>query len=60
MNFIIADKNRTFISSLFNENPDYFTLWKKEDSDLKIVCSNPYLGEEGWIPISNNYIGEFK
>ena len=59
MNFIIADKNHSYFSSLFNEDPDYFTLWMKEENDLNIVCSDPYLEEKDWIPISNNYIGEF-
>ena len=60
MNFIIADKKHAYISSFFEEDPEYFTLWLKKDDEKIIVCSNSYPQEEGWKPISNNLIGEIE
>lgn len=60
MNIIITDKQNAFVSSNFNEDPDYFGMhFKKSDNDL-IICSEKYPGESGWENIGNNFLGEFK
>jgi predicted glutamine amidotransferase len=58
MNIILSDGTRTWASSLFSENPDYFTLHKKCSGARRIVCSEPYPGETGWESIPNRFIGE--
>jgi glutamine amidotransferase len=58
MNIILSDGGRTWASSLFSEDPEYFTLRKKESGGLRIVCSEAYPGETGWQPIQNRFIGE--
>lgn len=54
MNIIIATKDEAFVSSLFNERDEYFTLRYFEDETKKIVCSEPYPLIEGCKPIANN------
>lgn len=53
MNVIIASKTEAFVSSLFNESPEYFTLRYFEDENTKIVCSEPYPLISDWKPLEN-------
>jgi predicted glutamine amidotransferase len=57
MNVIISDKERALACSLFNEDPEYFTLHRKTEDGVEIVCSEPYPGTEGWESIENRFIG---
>lgn len=57
LNAIIADKQKAYVVSIFNEDPDYFTLRRKE-SDKLMVSSEPYPGESDWQSIPNNTISE--
>jgi len=60
MNIIIADKESVYVSSTYNEDPDYFTMsYKKTNNDL-IICSEVYPDSSGWQNIDNNFIGVFK
>jgi glutamine amidotransferase len=58
MNIILSDGKRAWASSLFSEDPDYFTLRKKEAGGLRVVCSEIYPGETGWRTIENRFTGE--
>lgn len=53
MNIIMADENRIYIHSLFNRDPDYFTMHKKQEGDRLILCSEPYPNDSGWERINN-------
>jgi predicted glutamine amidotransferase len=62
MNIIIADKDKAYVTSNFNEEPDYFSMFYKKTDDGVIVCSEKYYGEtevEGWTKIKNNSIGVY-
>ena len=59
MNIIIADKNRVFVSSNYNEDPEYFGMHFKKSKDELIICSEVYPKESGWERIENNFNGEF-
>ena len=62
MNIIIADKDKAYVTSNFNEDPDYFSMFYKKTDDGVIVCSEKYNGEteaEGWTKIENNSIGVY-
>jgi glutamine amidotransferase len=59
MNIILADKNRVHVSSLFNDEPDYFTLHQKEHAGGRVICSEPYPGETDWTSIENETIKGF-
>lgn len=54
MNIIIADKKKVLVSSLFNEDQDYFQMSVKRTKDFLIVSSEAYSNEEGWKIIPNN------
>ncbi len=58
MNIILSDGRRTWASSLFSEDPGYFTLRRRDEKGLSVVCSEPYPGETGWISMPNRYIGD--
>jgi len=60
MNIIIAEKNRVYYSSLFNEDPEYFQMHCKMNDDELIICSEVYPNETGWTKIDNNSNGVFK
>jgi len=59
MNIIIADKKKVYVSSTYNEDPDYFGMHYKKTDDEIIICSEVYPEESGWKSIENNFNGEF-
>ncbi len=54
MNFIIATANEAWVSTTFNENPEYFQLHAKLIDGTYIVSSAPYEKSSNWTPIENN------
>lgn len=60
MNIILSDSNASYIHSQFNEDEEYFTMHSRLTYDTIIVCSDPFIGEEGWQPITNNSLTEYK
>lgn len=59
MNIIIIDKINGYVSSLFNEDQDYFQMSYKKLNDELIICSQNYIGEDYWTKISNKSIEVF-
>lgn len=55
LNCIIADTENLFLATIFNEDPEYFQMHEKK-GDCHIICSQPFHGESGWIPIPNRKI----
>ncbi len=58
MNIIMSDKKSIYLSSIFNEDADYFTMHTKNLSNGLIICSEPYEEEQDWQKIDNNTIRE--
>lgn len=56
MNIIMADKDTAYVASIFNEDPDYFTLRRAEENGTLIVASDPLPGNDDWQPIQNNTV----
>ena len=58
MNILMTDiqTGDVFLSTMFGEDPDYFTLCKKQEQNRVLICSQPYPGETGWRGIANNTI----
>jgi glutamine amidotransferase len=58
MNIIMADiKTRAvYLCSLFNREPDYFTMHIKRRDSGFIICSEKYPGETGWAALPNHHI----
>lgn len=60
MNFVITDENAAYVYSQHNENKNYFTLHKKINNSIIIVCSTPLTEEAEWEKINNNSLTEFR
>ncbi len=56
MNIVIADRHTVCVSSLFNDDPDYFTMHRKSIADGFVVCSQPFGPADDWTPIANDSI----
>jgi predicted glutamine amidotransferase len=54
MNIIIANKEKVFLSTQFNEDHTYFTLYYKQTDNELILCSEPYSKENNWVALKNN------
>lgn len=53
MNFIISDGEKLFVNAFYNEDHDYFTLYKKQSDKILVVCSGKFPDEENWQHIEN-------
>ncbi len=53
MNIIIASKEKVYVLSQFNENPDYYTLHYKQTEDKLVICSAPLDHETNWKTMAN-------
>ncbi|MEW6195974.1 MAG: class II glutamine amidotransferase [Bacteroidota bacterium] len=60
MNIILTDDVSSYVFTYFNEDDDYFTMNHKSSSDQIVVCSDPFVGEEGWEKIKNKTLTEYK
>ncbi len=58
-NIIVADKEGACVASLFNEDPEYFTLHYKQSANESVLCSAPYPGETGWHKLRNDSLTTF-
>jgi glutamine amidotransferase len=59
MNIIIADKEKAYVTSDFNEDSDYFTIHYKKTLDELIISSEKYPGESKWHKLETNKIKVF-
>lgn len=60
MNIIVTDSDKTYVSSHFNEDEEYFTMKIKQDDSMVVVCSDSFNGENNWQPILNNTLTELQ
>lgn len=54
MNILMTNFDSIFINSLYNEDPDYFAMYRKHEDNKLIICSQPFPQEAGWQKIANN------
>jgi predicted glutamine amidotransferase len=59
MNMILAHKSEIYVSSQFNEDPGYFTMYSNRSGSELIVCSEMYPGETDWQPIGTGQVTVF-
>ena len=55
LNLIISDKEKWYITNIFNEDSDYFTMHQTITDDLFIVSSEPF-GNHSWQSFQNNTV----
>jgi glutamine amidotransferase len=60
MNIIMADQENVYVSSLFNEDEEYFTMYYKKTGAGLIICSEKYPGGQDWIAIKNRSVKVFR
>jgi predicted glutamine amidotransferase len=59
MNMIIAEGDRLYAATIYNEDPEYFTMHMHKGEGMTIVCSQP-IGNMDWSRIENYTIAEIK
>jgi glutamine amidotransferase len=57
-NMILTDGRRAWVSSYFDEQPEYFTLHVARRADLVAVCSEPLPDDGDWSKLPNASIEE--
>ena len=56
MNTIIADKDNVYVGSVFNEDPDYFTLRLKQSPEQLMITSETVTDPEAWTVVANRSV----
>ncbi|MCF8413039.1 MAG: hypothetical protein K9G44_06455 [Melioribacteraceae bacterium] len=59
MNIIVSDKSNVFVSSTFNEDPEYFQMKFANQDDRLMICSEELEGIPDWKLIENNSVRKF-
>ncbi len=59
MNIMIVDTERVYLASVFNEEPEYFTLHYRQTPDQLIICSESATSDGAWKKIENHTIRSF-
>jgi glutamine amidotransferase len=57
MNILLSDQRKVYACSLFNDDPEYFTMSARSIAGGFIIGSEPYAGEPGWSAIENHTVG---
>lgn len=60
LNIIMADKEKVYVTNYYNEQPDYYSLYRKEEDGTLAICSKPFPNEGNWEVFENKFIGEFE
>jgi glutamine amidotransferase len=58
MNILIADPEKAYVASVFNEDPDYFTLRYSQDDDRLVVASEALPGNDHWHKFASGTVRE--
>lgn len=60
MNIVIADKTTAYVASLFNEDPDYFTMYYSHTPGALLIASDALPGERQWRKIDQRTVRAFE
>jgi glutamine amidotransferase len=60
INIIIADKDNTYLATMFNEDAGYFQMRHRQEGSTVMLCSQPYPGESGWTTIPSGTVKAFQ
>lgn len=56
LNMMLTDSNTLYLASFFNEQEEYFTMYKNAQPGILQICSQPFSNETNWVKIENNSI----
>lgn len=59
MNIILADADEVCVASIFNEDPDYFTMRYSTDGGKLVIASDVLPGNERWEKVENRTVRLF-
>ena len=59
LNIIVTDGISAFVHSEFNEDHEYFQIWRTVNNGKLIICSDPLDGIDGWEKIENKSTERF-
>lgn len=59
MNIIMCSKDNVYVYSKFNEDPDYFTMYYKNENNTLVISSMPLQGITDMLKVENNSLTEF-
>jgi glutamine amidotransferase len=59
MNIIMADSDRVCVASIFNEDPDYFSMSYSTDGGKLVIASDVLPGNEHWEKVENRTVRSF-
>lgn len=59
MNIIMANSSSVYVASVFNEDPDYFTMHYSEDGEKLVVASEVLPGNGRWEKIPSDTVRVF-
>ena len=59
MNIIMCSKENVCVYSKFNEDPDYFTMYYKNENNTLVISSMPLQGIDSMIKVENNSLNKF-
>jgi glutamine amidotransferase len=60
MNIIMADDRNAYLASVFNEDPDYFTMRYSHSGKRLVVASEALPGDEHWEKIASGTVRVFQ
>ena len=59
MNVVLADADNVYVASIFNEDPDYFTMRYSTDRGKLVIASEVLPGNEQWETIGSHTVRAF-
>jgi glutamine amidotransferase len=59
MNIVIADRTTAYVASVFNEDPEYFTMQYCQNPQRLLIASAALPGDDDWQPIENHTVRVF-
>ncbi len=59
LNIIVADADNVYAASIFNEDPDYFTMRYSTDGGTLVIASKVLPGNERWEEVENHTVRSF-
>lgn len=59
MNIVIADRTTAYVASVFNEDPEYFTMRYVQNAEQLVISSEALPGNDDWRPIENHTVRIF-
>ena len=54
LNLLLSDGEQSVLSTSYNEDPEYFQMYRRQKNGMELVCSRPLDDQPGWQTIDNH------